>query len=224
ALDGVWLAVAWAAEGVVLAEVARRTRDELPKYAAAVFVGMASIHATTFEAPPRALVYGARDLAGAAGALLAVVAASARMAQFRWVEGRQRMLLAGSAAVTLLYAASIAIVSAFHSDAAAGQSVLDLAPAQQGQMLMSSLWGAAGLGALVVGLRKDWQPVRLAALRLLVATIAKVFLFDLAALDSIYRVASFVALGLLLLVAAFTWQRMRPRDPQDLRTLPRALR
>jgi len=185
---------------------------------------MASLHATTFEAPPRALVYGVRDLAAAAAALVAVAAGSLRMVQLRVVESRQRMLVAGSAALTLLYAASVAIVSAFHSDAAAGQSVLALAPAQQGQMLMSSLWGVVGLAALVVGLRRDWRAVRLAALGLLVATIGKVFLFDLAALTSVYRVASFVALGMLLLVAAFTWQRMRPRTLSDLRTTPRALR
>ena len=34
-------------------------------------------------------------------------------------------------------------------------------------------------------------------------------LFDLAALDSIYRVLSFLALGMLLLAGAFAYQRLR---------------
>ena len=34
--------------------------------------------------------------------------------------------------------------------------------------------------------------------------------YDLAALDSIYRVVSFVALGVLLLIGSFAYQRMRP--------------
>jgi uncharacterized membrane protein len=38
-----------------------------------------------------------------------------------------------------------------------------------------------------------------------------VFLYDLAALTSVYRVGSFLALGLLLLVAAGAYQRMRPQ-------------
>jgi uncharacterized membrane protein len=38
-----------------------------------------------------------------------------------------------------------------------------------------------------------------------------VIVFDLATLDSIYRVASCVALGLLLLGSAFAYQRLRPR-------------
>jgi len=41
-------------------------------------------------------------------------------------------------------------------------------------------------------------------------TLAKVFLYDLSSLDSLYRVASFVALGALLLLGAFAWQRLRP--------------
>jgi len=52
----------------------------------------------------------------------------------------------------------------------------------------------------------------------------KVFLYDLSALTSVYRVASFVGLGLLLLAAAFAWQRMRPRPLPDLREVPRGVR
>jgi hypothetical protein len=37
-------------------------------------------------------------------------------------------------------------------------------------------------------------------------------------------VGSFIALGLLLLVAAGVWQRMRPRPLPDLRATPPALR
>ncbi|CAN5477182.1 hypothetical protein BH20ACT17_BH20ACT17_02780 [soil metagenome] len=39
-----------------------------------------------------------------------------------------------------------------------------------------------------------------------------------------YRVASFIGLGLLLLLAAGLWQRMRPRPLPDLRVAPRGIR
>jgi uncharacterized membrane protein len=55
-------------------------------------------------------------------------------------------------------------------------------------------------------------------------TVGKVFLYDLAALTSLYRVGSFIGLGLLLLVAAGIWQRMRPRPVPDLREVPPAVR
>ena len=48
-----------------------------------------------------------------------------------------------------------------------------------------------------------------AALTLVAAALVKVFLYDLAELDEIYRVLSFVALGLLLLAGAFAYQRVR---------------
>jgi uncharacterized membrane protein len=54
--------------------------------------------------------------------------------------------------------------------------------------------------------------------------VAKVFLYDLAALTSVYRVASFIGLGLLLLLAAFAYQRLRPEPLQDLRAMPGSLR
>jgi uncharacterized membrane protein len=55
-------------------------------------------------------------------------------------------------------------------------------------------------------------------------TVTKVFLYDLASLTSLHRVASFIALGLLLLAGTFAWQRIRPRPLPDLRSMPDALR
>jgi uncharacterized membrane protein len=47
---------------------------------------------------------------------------------------------------------------------------------------------------------------------LLGIAVFKVFFYDLAELESIYRVLSFIALGLLLLVGAFAYQRVRPGE------------
>ena len=95
---------------------------------------------------------------------------------------------------------------------------------QQGQALLSSLWALAGVAALVAGLVRDSRALRLGALALLTVTVAKVFVYDLAALTSLYRVGSCIALGLLLLAGAFAWQRIRPRALPDLRGVPGALR
>jgi uncharacterized membrane protein len=95
---------------------------------------------------------------------------------------------------------------------------------QQGQVALSALWGTVGFGALVLGLRRDLRLVRLGALTLLLVTVAKVFMFDLATLTSIYRVMSFIGLGLFLLTAAFVWQRLRPRAVPDMREVPDGIR
>jgi len=81
-----------------------------------------------------------------------------------------------------------------------------------------------GVTALVGGLLKDIAPLRTGALALLGVALGKVFLYDLATLTPIARVASFIVLGLLLLGGAFAWQRMRPRAIPDLRAMPEALR
>jgi uncharacterized membrane protein len=52
--------------------------------------------------------------------------------------------------------------------------------------------------------------LRRGAFALLVLALAKVFLLDLAALGSVWRVLSFIGLGLLLLLAALAYQRLRP--------------
>ena len=95
---------------------------------------------------------------------------------------------------------------------------------QQGQMVLSVFWALAGLAALVLGLRGDLAALRWAGLALLGMSAAKVFLLDLATLTSVYRVVSFIGLGLLLLIGALVWQRLRPRDLQDLREAPAGVR
>ena len=55
-----------------------------------------------------------------------------------------------------------------------------------------------------------WPSVRLGGLALLALAIAKVWTYDLSELDELARVLSFVGLGLLLLVGAFAYQRLRP--------------
>jgi uncharacterized membrane protein len=103
-------------------------------------------------------------------------------------------------------------------------SVFDLGPRQQAQLVLSVLWSVVGVAALLIGLRSDVKPLRIGALALLLTTVGKVFLYDLSALTSVYRVASFVGLGLLLLAGAFAWQRMRPRALPDLREVPKGVR
>ena len=82
---------------------------------------------------------------------------------------------------------------------------------------MSALWALAGVGVLVAGLVRDAQPLRLAGLALLAAATGKVFLADLASLDTLYRAGSFLALGILLLVGGYAWHRLRPEALADAR-------
>jgi uncharacterized membrane protein len=125
----------------------------------------------------------------------------------------------------VLYAVSAALVTPFQPGGdTAGLPLAELGIRQQGQALLSGLWALVGLGALVAGLVRDVRGLRLAGLALLATAVGKVFLFDLSSLTSVYRVASFIVLGLLLLCGAFAWQRIRPRPVPDGRNMPARLR
>jgi uncharacterized membrane protein len=80
------------------------------------------------------------------------------------------------------------------------------------QMTLSLLWLVYGAGLLLYGIWRRNRIFRWAALALLAVTIAKVFLVDLSSLDRIYRIVSFFALGAMLLVISYLYQRALRRD------------
>ena len=195
--------------------------DPLPLAAALAFLGAALGHALAVLAPTAALIAGLEQpLAAALG--LGAVAAGAAIAGRAAPDPRVRMALDAGAALLGLYLASVLLVTPFQPGAdVASMPLAELDVRQQGQAL---LWALAGVAVLVAGLLRDSRALRLGALALLAVTAGKVFAFDLASLTSLYRVGSCVALGLLLLIGAFAWQRIRPRPLPDLRGVPGALR
>jgi uncharacterized membrane protein len=60
---------------------------------------------------------------------------------------------------------------------------------------------------MTVGFWKRSAFARWQALALMAFTVGKVFLYDVSALDKGYRIASFVALGGVLLTVSFIYQR-----------------
>ena len=264
ALDGPWLAAAYAAEAAALGSIALRGRDHVAAWGGAAYLGLALGYALVYLAPPDALVEGLDDLPGAALALGAAAFAALRGAQLlgharrdavepsaetsaRPAGGharrdaaepeaetsprpaetagapvavasaeagaappapaaasplaefltRARATLGATGAIALLYLASTALVTAFQpGEGVPDAGIFDLGARELGQLLLSALWAITGLTALVVGLRRDDRALRLGSLALLLVTVGKVFLYDLAALTSLYRVGSFIGLGL----------------------------
>jgi uncharacterized membrane protein len=152
----------------------------------------------------------------------AVAATILAVGPLETLHAKMRPALLGAAGVTLLYLASGLVVTPFESGEAVDSALLSAH--QQGQMVLSVFWALAGVAVLVTGLQRDLHALRLAGLALLGVTVAKVFLFDLATLSSMYRVVSFIGLGLLLLAGAFVWQRLRPRALPDMREAPEGIR
>ena len=72
----------------------------------------------------------------------------------------------------------------------------------------SSLWMLYAVGMMVAGFRRSVPFIRWLALGLLGFTILKVFFYDLSELEAIYRIMSFIALGVILLGVSFVYQRL----------------
>jgi uncharacterized membrane protein len=71
----------------------------------------------------------------------------------------------------------------------------------------SALWMAYGAMLMLIGFVRRSAFVRWQALILIAATIAKVFIYDVSQLDRVYRIVSFIILGVLLLAISFVYQR-----------------
>jgi hypothetical protein len=204
-LDGVALTVAWATQAVALARIARSRDDEIARGAAFVHLVAAGIWALIDQLAPAGLATGAPSVSAAAlgGGAVALATVACGLALRDGDPARRILTLATP--VATLYALSIVVVSL-------SPVPVDGGAIQQGQLQLSALWSLAGVAGLIAGLRLRDRAVRMGAWGLLALAVGKVFLYDLAALTSIYRVASFLALGVLLLAGALAYQRMRPQQ------------
>ncbi len=82
---------------------------------------------------------------------------------------------------------------------------VDRMPARD--LTMSVAWALYGIGLLALGLVRRSTALRFASLGLMLLTSGKVFLYDLAQLQDLYRVASLVGLALSLIVISLAYQR-----------------
>jgi len=75
--------------------------------------------------------------------------------------------------------------------------------------VLTVAWGVQGLLLLGAGFPARERPLRLAGLALLLYCISKLFIYDLRRLETVYRILSFVALGVILLGVSWIYTRFR---------------
>jgi uncharacterized membrane protein len=161
------------------------------------------VHTFGYEAPPGSLVDGVPHLGQALAATVSVGISALIMGRLVERPDLELVLLA-TAAVAFVYAISLGIVDVIQGD--------QTERSQTAQVVLSAFWASVGLGAIVVGLVRDVRELRYGGLVLLGLGVAKLFAYDLAALDQLYRVLSFVAVGILLLTGAYAYQRVRSAE------------
>jgi hypothetical protein len=74
-------------------------------------------------------------------------------------------------------------------------------------MSYSIAWAIFALLLLIIGIRQKAKAVRYASMALLGVTILKLFLHDLSQLEQLYRIAAFVIVAIIAMLASFLYQR-----------------
>jgi uncharacterized membrane protein len=82
-------------------------------------------------------------------------------------------------------------------------------------MSYSIAWAVFALLLLIIGIRKGLKPVRYASLALLGVTVLKLFLHDLSQLEQLYRIAAFVIVAIIAMLASFLYQRFLGASPKQ---------
>ncbi len=217
-LDGTWLVLALAGGAIAAAVLGRLLAEPRLWLASTALTVIAGAYTLDELAQPGDFVHASSLPAEGVPALLLVGAAlaalllslrrfEARDELDRWiddsVEAAKRALV-WTLAVLGLYAASLAILGAAEALSTAGEKT----EFQRGHTAVSAFWGIVAFTALLIGLRRGLQVLRLAALGLFALALGKLFLYDLSTLSSVSRALSFLAVGAVLLLAGFFYQRL----------------
>ena len=122
-------------------------------------------------------------------------------------------LLSGAAGLALLFVLSVnwtryqeSLVAAAR---AAGRHGLVGELRWRTQIGLSVLWTLYAAAALAWGFVRAYAAVRYAALTLFGLTVLKVFVVDLGAVKTVYRILSFLVLGVVLLLVSLAYQKGR---------------
>jgi len=75
--------------------------------------------------------------------------------------------------------------------------------------LLTMAWGAEGVALLTAGFPLRDRILRLSGLTLFLVCILKLFVYDLRQLETLYRILSFIVLGLILVSMSWVYTRFR---------------
>jgi uncharacterized membrane protein len=202
-----WLVLAWTGVGAAVCVLGDRIDEQRLQAGAAGYLALALGYTLVELAPPNEFFRANEDPAVGVPALVFTVAALTVFAVYGMASERTapyRLYGVSLTAVLGIYAVSLAILGAFQWLGTASVET----DFQRGHSAVSAFWGIVGLLTLYAGLTRDLRALRVAGFALFGLALAKLFLYDLANLSSITRALSFLAVGAVLLLAGFFYQRL----------------
>jgi uncharacterized membrane protein len=204
--------VLWSLEFVMLAWSAIRFKTAwMMAFGMAVFVlitGKLLFYDTSLVVSISQPVFNERVLAftaGIAATYLATYLIRREKAAEEWLPFTYSLLVAANFFTVWLL--SFEVWNYFGSQLIAGGQIDRLALRNMQNLSLTALWAFYAMILLVIGLSRKWRTVRIWGLGLLVIPILKVFLYDVWALQTLYRIVAFVGLGILLIVGGYLYQR-----------------
>jgi uncharacterized membrane protein len=219
-LSGITLA--WAIEGLVLLHIGVRFRSVLARAGgygvlalsvARLFARHTPLHVGAFEPVVNASFGTWLAVIGALGAALMLTRAAGPGPDAP--DRVMRPVLAVTLLVLLFGLLTTETQAAFGQRAQGAAALGDDAAVRQARLMgglaVSVLWGSFATGLLATGLGMRNRPLFYTAYALFAATAGKVVLVDLAQLQTLYRIVSFLVLGILLMAGAYLNIRFRGR-------------
>jgi len=221
-LDGPWLTVALAIEGLAVIVVGLQLGQQWFRLAGFGFIIAAVLRYIDLSLSATPTVFKLfQDQPFAVGAFLAGVLYLAawryrQLATEGHREGQQGLLLAvllGSVMLVVALSAENRVYWDLRGETSADAGFAS-------SLALSFIWMLCASAFVAVGMWRDFAPIRYLAMVLFGITVLKVFLIDLSALGGIYRILGFIGLGIVLLAVSFVYQRGRRRKPPEVEAGP----
>ncbi len=113
-----------------------------------------------------------------------------------------RGLIALAAGIVFLWL-NAALIRTLHHNWGAPITAHGIANSTFVQSALSIFWGVLGFAAMTVAARQRWRYVWIVGVGLMGVVVVKLFLVDLSSIGTVARIASFITVGLLLVITGY---------------------
>lgn len=213
-LNGPWITIGWATEGVLVSWLGLHERRGWLRIAGLVaFAAAVGRLVGSQMTPPAAGEMFLLNPRGLTGVFIVVLTYALAYLHQQYREGIQRstdvaafMILASVLTLAVLTSEINAYWYVFDPRRLSTFASMSMRFARE--MTLSLTWAVYATILVIVGLIRKYAPIRYFAMIVFACTILKVFAIDLAELDRIYRVLSIIGLGITLLVTSYLYQKL----------------
>jgi len=208
-----WITTGWALEGAALLWLRQRITH---KGLTVVGTGLLAVAFARLALNPAVLEYHARTATPLWNWYLYAYGTVA-LCQFLgacWNENRRATAALATMGVVLLFLLVNIEIADYFTPVGRKSLVFEFTGNFARDMTYSIAWALFAFALLVAGIWKRVRPARYAAIALLVVTLAKLFLHDLANLKQLYRIGAFVGVAVVLLLASFAYQRFAAAEKE----------